>query len=126
MKALSIRQPWAWAIMHAGKDTENRTWPTRFRGRFFVHASKKVDTEAITYLRNAMGLNVPDVKDLPGGCVVGTVELVDCVDTSDSDWFGGPWGFVLRDPKAFPYPVPCKGRLGFFEPPQMDSDGGTE
>lgn len=24
MKALSLRQPWAWAILHAGKDVENR------------------------------------------------------------------------------------------------------
>ena len=28
MKALSIRQPWAWAILHAGKDIENRDWRT--------------------------------------------------------------------------------------------------
>jgi hypothetical protein len=26
MKALSIRQPWAWAIFNAGKDVENRDW----------------------------------------------------------------------------------------------------
>lgn len=26
--ALSIRQPWAWAILHAGKDIENRDWHT--------------------------------------------------------------------------------------------------
>ena len=32
MKALSIRQPWAWAIINAGKDIENRQWPTKFRG----------------------------------------------------------------------------------------------
>lgn len=24
--ALSVRQPWAWAIIHAGKDIENRSW----------------------------------------------------------------------------------------------------
>ena len=23
--ALSVRQPWAWAIIHGGKDVENRT-----------------------------------------------------------------------------------------------------
>lgn len=38
--ALSIRQPWAWLIIHGGKDIENRTWPTRFRGRVAVHAGK--------------------------------------------------------------------------------------
>ncbi len=31
--ALSIRQPWAWLIIHACKDVENRDWPTRVRGR---------------------------------------------------------------------------------------------
>ena len=32
--ALTIRQPWAWAILHASKDIENRGWSTNFRGRF--------------------------------------------------------------------------------------------
>lgn len=39
MKALSIRQPWAWLIVNGHKDIENRSWPTRFRGKFLVHAS---------------------------------------------------------------------------------------
>ncbi|WP_409188395.1 hypothetical protein [Bradyrhizobium sp. RDM4] len=25
--ALSVRQPWAWAIIHGGKDVENRSAP---------------------------------------------------------------------------------------------------
>lgn len=40
MIALSIRQPWAWHILNSGKDIENRDWPTRFRGRVLIHASK--------------------------------------------------------------------------------------
>ena len=40
MKALSIRQPWAWLIIHGGKDIENRCWPTKFRGRMLIHAAK--------------------------------------------------------------------------------------
>jgi hypothetical protein len=27
MKALSVRQPWAWAIIYALKNVENRGWP---------------------------------------------------------------------------------------------------
>jgi hypothetical protein len=43
MKALSIRQPWAWLILHAGKDIENRDRKPRnpalhFRGSFLIHA----------------------------------------------------------------------------------------
>jgi hypothetical protein len=36
---LSVRQPWAWAILN-GKDIENRDWSTTRRGRFLLHASK--------------------------------------------------------------------------------------
>ena len=32
MKALSIHQPWAWAILNAGKTVENRTWSTNYQG----------------------------------------------------------------------------------------------
>lgn len=38
MKALSIRQPWAWLILHGGKDMENRSRRTHMRGRICVHA----------------------------------------------------------------------------------------
>jgi hypothetical protein len=40
MKALSIRQPWAWLIVHGWKDVENRNWQTKHRGRFLVHAAQ--------------------------------------------------------------------------------------
>jgi hypothetical protein len=42
MKAISIRAPWAWAILHAGKDVENRTWPTNVRGTVAIHASNSM------------------------------------------------------------------------------------
>ncbi len=40
MKALSLRQPWAWACVFGGKDVENRQWNTSHRGRFLIHAAK--------------------------------------------------------------------------------------
>ena len=46
MKALTVRQPWAWLIIHAGKRVENRTWcpPRHMLGqRIAIHASKRVD-----------------------------------------------------------------------------------
>ena len=39
MKALSVRAPWWWAILH-GKPVENRDWHTNFRGVVLLHASK--------------------------------------------------------------------------------------
>lgn len=54
MKCLSIRQPWAWAILYAGKDIENRTWFTYHRGPFLLHASKTYDDEGHDFLAAEM------------------------------------------------------------------------
>lgn len=122
MKALSIKQPWAWLIIHGGKDIENRSWRTKFRGRFLVHASsgctKKEWANAVYFALNA-GLikhpaEVPPINELEFGGIIGSVELVDCVDTSHSPWYMGQKGFVLSDPKPLAI-TPYKGRLGFFE-----------
>lgn len=40
-KAISIKQPWAYLICAGIKDVENRTWPTKYRGRVYIHASAK-------------------------------------------------------------------------------------
>lgn len=122
MKALSIRQPWAWLIIHGGKDIENRSWHTKFRGRFLVHASngmtRKEHAEAYQFfLESGAGqppFDFPSVEDLQRGGIIGSVELVDSLDTSDSPWYMGEKGFLLRDPKPLPF-IPYKGRLGFFE-----------
>lgn len=125
MPALSVRAPWWWAILHAGKDIENRDWSTRFRGRTLLHAGKWWKQEDVE-------LDWMDVEDMAsesvildpvwyamraaGGCIVGSVEIVDCVTASSSPWFVGKYGFALRNPIAFERPIPCKGALGFFRP----------
>lgn len=130
MKALSIRAPWWWAILYEGKHIENRDWPTKFRGRVYIHASKWWNlgdvADGTAFVRDTYraaggepcdtGLTYRDMRDL-GGHLVGTVEIIDCVSQSDSPWFFGKYGFVLRDPQPLAVPIPCKGALGFFNPP---------
>jgi hypothetical protein len=53
-----------------------------------------------------------------GGCIVGSVEIVDCVRRHPSAFFVGKYGFVLRDPVILAKPVPFKGALGFFDVPE--------
>ena len=126
MKALSIRQPWAWHILHSGKDIENRTWPTKFRGRVLIHAAKGLTRREyddvmefllVQCLRGA-ARNTPKLSDLQRGGIVGSVEIVDCLRNheSDSPWFIGKFGFVLRDPQPLPF-IPLTGRLGLFDVP---------
>ena len=116
MKALSIRQPWAWLIVNGYKDVENRTWSTNFHGRVYVHAGKKIDYGDFPgqrdYIRES-GISLPE--DLPLGAIVGEVTITDCVDMSSSPWFSGPFGFVLSEPTAYEILVPYRGQLGFFE-----------
>lgn len=119
--ALSIRQPWAWLILHGGKDVENRTWRTQFRGRFFIHASKgmtKTEFNACRQfvVREFPGIWLPPAHALPLGGIVGEVELVDCVGETSSRWFAGHWAFVLRNPITLPF-IPCAGSLRFFNVP---------
>lgn len=113
MKALSIRQPWAWLIVHGGKDIENRTWRTKFRGPIMIHAGKKVDLRAYADLK-AQGVKLPALEKLQTGGIIGKALIVDCIDHSDSPWFRGPHGLVLSDPRPVKF-VPCLGKLYFFE-----------
>jgi hypothetical protein len=116
VKALSIRQPWAWLIVNGHKDIENREWRTNFRGRIYVHASKGMtqDEYAIGYvIAEENSVKLPAFKDLQRGGIVGAVTITGCVSKSDSPWFFGPYGFELSEPESLPF-VPAKGSLGFF------------
>ena len=130
MKALSIRQPWAWAIIHAGKNIENRSWSTNVRGRILIHASKYYDRREhggdIDDIVHTIGIDdfvyPEDRLDAGFGGIIGTVEIVDCVTDHDSPWFFGPYGLVLRNPVALPF-TPWKGSLGFFDIPEEEVAG---
>ena len=116
MRALSIRQPWAWLVVSGHKDVENRTWATRFRGRVYVHAGKLPMAagsfpEQEEYVRRA-GIWIPE--DLPMGAIVGEAEIVDCVAASESPWFCGPYGWVVAGAALYERPIPYRGKLGFF------------
>ena len=112
MLTLSIRQPWVWAILHGGKDIENRNWATKIRGKILIHAGKAFDKDDCDFVERTSGLTVPN--DLPLGGIVGSVEIVDCVKASNSKWFFGEYGFVLKNTVELPF-MPINGRLGFFD-----------
>lgn len=106
--ALSIRQPWCHHILFDGKDVENRSWRTDFRGLVLIHASRGVDREDRDDVR---------ARAMPTGGIVGVMRIVDCVNQSDSAWFFGPWGLVIEGARPLKF-VPCKGTITpkFFRP----------
>lgn len=118
--ALSIMQPWAALIVYGLKDIENRSWSTRFRGPVLIHAGKKRDGDAQDdvdgFLHPVTGESLPwDGLTFDTGGVVGVAEIVDCVSRSDSPWFVGEYGFLIRNARPLPF-RPCRGQLGFFTP----------
>ena len=51
MRALTVRQPWAWAIIHGGKDVENRVRSLGpYRGPVAIHAGLALDHEYDAHL----------------------------------------------------------------------------
>jgi len=118
VKALSIRQPWAWLIVNGHKDIENRSWLTHYRGPLLIHASKGITGAeydfALEHAYEVAGVTLPLFDELERGGIVGRVDLVDCVDQDPSPWFFGKFGFVLKNAKTLPF-QPFTGKLGFFE-----------
>ena len=127
MRAITIWQPWAWAIAHAGKDIENRTWkpPQSIVGRrIAIHAGKRIDTDVIEdmqlggyYDESLVCEDCPCASDMVTGAFVATAVLAGTVDQGESPWFRGPIGWLLRDVKALPQPVPCRGAQGLWTVP---------
>jgi len=121
--ALSIRQPWAYLIIHGYKDIENRNWPLpahMIGQRIYVHAPSKEDHEAYKWLEAKRYFNsIPRfVINFPlvFSAIIGEVDIIEGTFKSDSPWFDGNYGFILANPVAYSTPIPCKGRLGFFKP----------
>jgi hypothetical protein len=114
MKTLTIQQPWAWAIIHGGKDVENRPQNCRFRGRFYVHAGLKLSDDGLEWMEQDLGIRGP--VEFQHGVITGTVELYGVVRDSDSPWATpGCYHWLLRDPRPLARPMPARGRQGWWE-----------
>lgn len=129
MKALTVRQPWAWAIIHAGKNIENRRVRTDYRGPLLIHAGKHFPRRWENDLcRRVVEAASPEISWTEAhesidryGSIIGRVNLVDCVHVKspaaaqylDSPWASGPWLWILGRPEPLEF-VTEWGRLGIF------------
>jgi hypothetical protein len=127
MKALSIRQPWAHLIVLGGKDIENRSWNTKHRGPFLIHAAKgctfSEQVSAGDFVRSLQDEKAYHVLKsawrAPRMGIIAVANLVDVVTESANPWFTGPYGFVIENVRPLPF-TPIKGKLGFFEVPEFN------
>ncbi|WP_308745218.1 ASCH domain-containing protein [uncultured Bacteroides sp.] len=123
VKVLTVKQPWASLIVHGIKDIENRSWRTNFRGRILIHASGShgrkfsVDlTDAQTKAAFATIAKETMFGNMPFGSIIGSVEIVDCVQNHPSIWAdNGVYHWVLANPILFEKPIEnVKGKLGLW------------
>lgn len=115
MKALSIKQPWVYAITDLGKKIENRTWfapSTIINKTIAIHASKKPDRSGFSAIFDICGTQIEE--DLVYGAIVATARVIDVTQFSSDPWFFGPVGWVLSDVQKLLKPIPCRGQLGLW------------
>jgi len=128
LHVLSVKQPWAWLIANGFKDIENRVWRTNYRGPVLIHAGKSVDKGAYPWIESKAILetieHLPVIDTLPKGGIVGYTEIIDCVANSQSKWFAGPWGFVIKNSRPLPF-VQYPGQLKFFNIPFKLNEKGV-
>lgn len=122
MKALTIRQPWAWAVVAGHKTVENRVWPTRHRGPLAIHAGSGRGDLFVLADPRWRGLFGSDFRPelMTRGAVVGVVDVIDCVPADhpsvrDNPWTIGPWCWILANARPVATPLQMRGRLGLFD-----------
>lgn len=132
-KVLTLKQPWASLVAWGFKKIENRTWETNYRGPLAIHAGSGNDGQLwdalvddpfhlwhLEELAVKMGLPWEDLgrlrSALPRGKVVAVANLTDCVTDHPSEWFDGPFGFVLSNILRLEDPIPATGNLGLRSP----------
>lgn len=98
-RAISIRQPYVEDILRGKKKFEYRSRPTQIRGRVFLYAS--LGPGNLDYWKK-MKLTP---GSLPTGLVVGSVEIVDCLEDGD-----GGFKYKLKDPKRYKTTIKPKSR----------------
>jgi hypothetical protein len=124
IRMLTVRQPWAWALIHAGKDVENRGRYMAYRGLLVVHAGLSVDRDGEAFLRG-MGIR-PPAEAFEGGHITGTVQVTGCTSGSASPWaHPGAWHIQVTGPVAAVRRVKARGHLPLVPPPAGWRDAFT-
>ena len=123
MRALTVRQPWAWAIARGHKPILNRGQDTGLRGEVAVHASLRVDLEAFddVVIRSA-NWDPADPEAAIGG-IVAVVSLVDVCTQAQAgrscdcgEWaLPGNFHWRLARPRPLAWPVLTIGQPGVWE-----------
>lgn len=127
IKALSLKQPYAWMIANGHLLVDDRRWGTGYRGPLLIHASNGFYPEYYHFISTRTDIPIPPREQLEHGGIVGIANLVACCKPGDVPanvspiqraHFGGVhqdcYGFLMGNARPLPF-IPCSGKLGIFE-----------
>jgi hypothetical protein len=127
IKALSLKQPYAWLIANGYLQVDDRTWGTQYRGPMLIHASKGLYEQYYHYIKSSTNIPIPDRDKLEYGGVVGIAKLVLCCKPGDlpatisreqrvhfGSLYHEHYGFLFEQATQLAF-MPCHGKLGIFE-----------
>ena len=122
-RAIAIRQPFAWAVIHGGKDVANRgprahrLFESAVGPRVPIHASQGMtaaEYENAAALMARIGVRCPKREALQFGGVIGSVFVRDIVTRSDSPWLRkGATALLFAGARPEPF-IPVHGQTGLF------------
>lgn len=131
---ISIKQPWAKALLLGFKTIEIRTWRPNYTGPILLHASGNVDTESLPIFNGSITIAKKDT-----GIIFAKAYLSGFIDYQtreefDADfqqhrnlshWFDGRQvGWRISSVQAIT-PIACKGKLGLWRY-ALDEGGQNE
>ncbi len=135
MRILTVKQPWAWAIIYAAKNVENRA--TNFTGGYegpvLIHAglsdAPEDDTTAGLFAAWRAWWAALRTPPAQRGHIIGVVDLVGVHHDRDCAGYYGndhctPWTmddcfhYELANARALPRSIPTRGALGLRRVPE--------
>jgi hypothetical protein len=123
MQALSVPQPWAWAIARGHKTHVNRAFDTCYRGPLAIYASCRAETSHVRNqaIREANAASADPVAAIGGIVAVVTLKGVCTAGMSGRQCACGRWAFagsyhwLVTDPRPLRLPVLALGQPGLWE-----------
>lgn len=110
LKVLNIAQPNAHNVMFNGKNVENRSMISNYRGTIAIYAS-------VTYQKKRFENQKITKEECSFGMIIGFVDIVDCITEKEltkktKKWFHGPYGYVFENIRVLKNPIAVKPPQG--------------
>lgn len=132
IRAITLRRPWGAAILHYGKDIENRGWKCSLPigSILAIHSGKGWDETAIDFIKyQVKPKNFEDyistldpVNNYYESQIIAVATFAGNCSSHSSPWFVGEYGWKLENIVPIATPITCKGQQKLWTIPEHISE----